>query len=132
MSDLTSRPLLDSYIRVSTTETYLDGVDLIAVERAVNDVPPAAMTAEEKLMAARILAKHGVALNVIARHLRLPDRLARPASAQHRPEPAGCGTARGYRRHLRQSETPCGACRSARAAADRRYRLTGTSKEVAA
>ncbi|WP_030811446.1 hypothetical protein [Streptomyces sp. NRRL S-337] len=132
MPDITSRPVLDSYVQVSTTETYRDGVDLIAVERAVNEVPPAGMTAAEKLMAARILADHGVALNVITRHLRLPDRLTLPASAKRGPEPAVCGTDRGYRRHLRRSETPCGACRSARAAADRRYRLTGSSKEQAA
>lgn len=132
MSDLTARPVLDSYVRVSTTETYRDGVDLIAVERAVNDVPPAGMTVEEKLMAARILTDHGVALKVIARHLGLPHHIARQAEAQHRPEPAGCGTDRGYRRHLRRSERPCAACRSARATADRRYRLTGTSKELAA
>lgn len=80
MPDITSRPFLDSYVRVSTTETYRDGVDLIAVERAVNDVPPAGMTADEKHMAARILADHGVALHVIARHLRLPHRFARPVS----------------------------------------------------
>ncbi|MFJ9415078.1 hypothetical protein ACIRPT_13025 [Streptomyces sp. NPDC101227] len=132
MSDLTSRPVLDSYIPVATTETYRGGVDLIAVERAVNDVPPAGMTADEKLMAARILADHGVALNMIARHLRIPQRLARPAEAKHLPEPAGCGTDRGYHRHLRRSETPCTACRSAHAAADRRYRLTGSSRELAA
>ncbi|KIZ18096.1 hypothetical protein [Streptomyces natalensis] len=132
MSDLTSRPVLDSYVHVSTTQTYRGGVDLIAVERAVNDMPPAGMTADEKLMAARILADHGVALNVIARHLRLPHRLARPAKAKHQPEPASCGTDRGYRRHQRRNQAPCTACRSAHAAADRRYRLTGTSKELAA
>lgn len=129
---LTARPVLDSYVRVSTTATYHDGVDLIAVERAVNDVPPAGMTADEKAMAARILADHGTAPNMIARHLGFPRRVARPAEAKHSREPAACGTNAGYRRHLRQSEIPCGACRAARAAAARRYRRTGSSKEVAA
>ncbi|KIZ17354.1 hypothetical protein [Streptomyces natalensis] len=132
MSDPTSRPVLDSYVHVSTTQTYRSGVDLIAVERAVNDVPPVGMTVEETLMAARVLTDHGVALRVIARHLSLPHHLVRQAQATHLTEPAGCGTDRGYRRHLRRSELPCAACRAARAAADRRYRRTGSSKELAA
>ncbi|MFG2137078.1 hypothetical protein [Streptomyces sp. NPDC048650] len=130
MTDLTSRPVLDSYIRVSTTETYRAGVDLIAVERAVNDVPPAGMTEDERAMAARILAEHGVSQAAIAR--RLPRPPARRAATGRQPKHPGCGTNGGYGRHRRRDEIPCTACRAARAAAARRYRQTGTAKEQAA
>ncbi|CAM5601556.1 hypothetical protein SVIOM74S_05764 [Streptomyces violarus] len=46
------------------------------------------------------------------------------------PEPK-CGEPRMYRRHLRNGEAPCDACRAANAAADRRYRLTGSQKAAA-
>jgi hypothetical protein len=45
------------------------------------------------------------------------------------PEPV-CGDPRMYRRHLKNGER-CDTCKAANAAADRRYRLTGSRKEAA-
>lgn len=44
-------------------------------------------------------------------------------------EPPKCGEARMYRQHLRRGES-CEVCRGANAAADRRYRLTGSRAEA--
>ncbi|WP_331763210.1 hypothetical protein OG571_47650 (plasmid) [Streptomyces sp. NBC_01369] len=45
--------------------------------------------------------------------------------------PPKCGEARMYRKHIRDGETPCEKCKGANAAADRRYRLTGSRTEAA-
>lgn len=46
--------------------------------------------------------------------------------------PVECGTRAGYQKHRRNGETVCDACRFANAAADRRLRTTGSTKEAAA
>lgn len=73
-------------------------------------------------------------LKVSARHVR--DTLRHlhgdpPSACPPGPEPV-CGEPRMYRRHLKNGDPPCPVCRAANAAADRRYRLTGSQKETAA
>lgn len=58
--------------------------------------------------------------------------VATPARAKARREPVRCGTRRGYQKHRRYGESACDACRYANAAADRRLRATGSTKEAAA
>jgi hypothetical protein len=50
------------------------------------------------------------------------------AARHRRDQPAPCGTQSAYRRHLRRGETPDDGCRGANAAADRRLRLTGSTR----
>lgn len=65
-------------------------------------------------------------VRAIVHELRTGERRER----QQRTAPK-CGEARMYRQHLKRGET-CDVCRAANTAADRRYRLTGSRKEVAA
>jgi hypothetical protein len=134
------------YIHVSTTATYDEtaDVDLIAIEYVVNGqrMP---LTPAEKIYAARILDTRGLTGKEIGRLIgsdpstiqtwksngwkpggRHPKSRNRPP----RPEPK-CGEPRMYRRHLKAGES-CDQCRAANAAADRRYRATGSQKAVAA
>lgn len=126
----------------STTDTYDEtgDLDLIAIEYALNGEPVALSTAE-RIHAARLLDERGMDAGAIA------NRLGTSAATVHgwkangwkrggpkppkqvRPEPK-CGEPRMYRRHLRRGES-CDVYRAANAAADRRYRLTGSSKESA-
>ena len=59
-----------------------------------------------------------------------PDSVAEQRKSKRTP--AKCGTRGGYQRHLRNQDTPCGPCRVANTAADRRLRSTGSSKGAAA
>ena len=128
---------------VSTTDTYDpdNDLDFIAIEYALNG-EPVKLTTAEKVYAARILDERGLALKDIGRRvgsdsstvagwkengwkaggLHPKTRVKRPA----RPEPV-CGEPRMYRRHLKRGES-CQVCRAANAAADRRYRLTGSQR----
>lgn len=45
---------------------------------------------------------------------------------------AACGTASGYSRHLRLSETPCAGCRAAQAAKQRQLRLAAKERAASA
>lgn len=126
----------------STTDTYDEAadLDLIAIEYALNG-EPVRLTTDERIYAARLLDQLGLEPPAIAIRVGTSSTVVRgwkangwkrPPSGrkpkpklQQRPEPV-CGEPRMYRRHLANGETPCDACRAANAAADRRYRLTGS------
>ncbi|MGW4784938.1 hypothetical protein [Streptomyces sp. NPDC004230] len=69
---LTSRT---AYISISSDRTSYRGVDLIAVERAVNDSLPEGMTDAELTLAAQILSEHSVSRAEVSRRLKLPEAL---------------------------------------------------------
>lgn len=123
-------------------------IDTIAIERAMNgDRKGWTLTADEARYAASIMFEHHIPYSIVAARVGrstdtlrrwFPEKVAPTTPAMAR---AGarteieCGTPRGYRAHHRRKETPCARCKGANAAADRRYRLTGTTKvrsEVAA
>jgi hypothetical protein len=129
---------------VSTTVTFDADADLdyIAIEYALNG-ERVKLTTGEKVYAARVLDGRGLSLKEIGRRVGAdpstvegwrdngwkpggvhPKSRTRPA---RRPEPV-CGERRMYRRHLKNGER-CDVCRDANAAADRRYRLTGSQRE---
>ncbi|MFJ9037916.1 hypothetical protein ACIRF8_15150 [Streptomyces sp. NPDC102406] len=128
----------------STTATFDGDLDLIAIEYALNG-EPVTLTPAEKIHAARILDARGYDLTAIGGrvssdratvagwkdHGWKPGRPPTPRVYSLPTEPK-CGEVRMYRRHLKNGEKPCDACRAANAAADRRYRLTGSRKPVSA
>ncbi|MFI6658088.1 hypothetical protein ACIBL8_21495 [Streptomyces sp. NPDC050523] len=71
---LTSR---DSHITVRTDRTAIRGLDLIAVERAVNGEPPQGITDAELAYADQILWSRDVSRAEAARRLDLPYDLLR-------------------------------------------------------
>lgn len=130
----------------STTRTYDEQADLdfIAIEYALNG-EPVRLTQAEKIHAARILDGRGIGMKTISQRVGSdsstvqgwkdngwkpggPHPKARARAKRAEPK---CGEPRMYRRHLKNGEPPCDACRAANAAADRRYRLTGSRKEAA-
>ncbi|MFC9465175.1 terminase gpP N-terminus-related DNA-binding protein [Streptomyces coelicoflavus] len=130
-------------IYVSTTGTYDEtaDLDLIAIEQAVNG-ERTRLSKAERMYAARFLDSRGLAPAEIAYRIGTNVGTVRNWKStgwqggqapqqprQERPEPV-CGEPRMYRRHLTRGEKPCDACRAANAAADRRYRLTGSTKAV--
>lgn len=130
---------------VSTTDTFdaEQDLDYIAIEYALNG-ERVALTVAERIYAARILDARGLSLKAIGQRVGADSstvqgwrdhgwkpggRHPKARARQARPEPK-CGEPRMYRRHLKAGES-CEVCRAANAAADRRYRLTGSRKEVA-
>jgi hypothetical protein len=128
----------------STTDTFDETADLdyIAIEYALNG-EPVTLTRAEKIHAARLLDGRGLSDKAIGERIGSDTSTVRgwrdndwkPGGThpktrlrQRRPEPV-CGEPRMYRRHLKVGES-CDTCRAATAAADRRYRLTGTQKET--
>jgi hypothetical protein len=124
----------------STTDTFdpHNDLDYIAIEYALNG-EPVRLTTAEKIYAARILDGRGVSVKDIGRRVGSDpstvegwkDNGWKPGGKHpktrvrsKRPDPV-CGEPRMYRRHLKAGER-CDVCRAANAAADRRYRLTGT------
>ena len=123
----------------STTDTFdaEHDLDYIAIEYALNG-EPVTLTRAEKIYAARLLGRRGYDNANIAGRIGADPTTVRgwrangwkpgphPKSSVRtkRPEPV-CGEPRMYRRHLKNGET-CEVCRAANAAADRRYRLTGS------
>ncbi|MBL1108025.1 hypothetical protein JK361_26130 [Streptomyces sp. 5-8] len=131
-----------------------DGViclDLVAVELAINGVRKGwTLSSDEAAYAADLLFKRGVDYSVIAERVGvsgqtlrkwfptdetpLCDALSRVRTRSQAAQlnsavrlgPVRCGTLPGYRRHQRRKEPQCDACRKARTAADRHYRLHGT------
>lgn len=104
-------------------------VDVVAVRRTVTGDDPAGLTTDEAAIAARILADQGVPVASILGRIRLREDALRPVlkrPARQKQAQGGCGTRPGYLRHRRRGETACEPCRAANAAADRRYRLTGS------
>ena len=136
---------LGGHITLPTAKTFDETADLdfIAIEYAING-DPVRLTADEKLWAARFLDSRGMEPSAIAYRIRTTGPIVEGWKAngwkrgapiparQNRPEPV-CGEARMYRRHLKRGER-CETCRAANAAADRRYRATGSKipSEVAA
>lgn len=128
---------------VSTTDTFDEASDLdyIAIEYALNG-EPVRLTTPEKIHAARILDDRGAPVTEIGKRIGSdpstvaawkandwkPGKHPKTRTRPRRPEPV-CGEARMYRRHLKAGES-CDTCRAANAAADRRYRTTGTQKEA--
>lgn len=129
----------------STTVTYDEQADLdyIAIEYALNG-EPVTLTVAEKIHAARILDGRGLGTKEIGKRVSAdPSTVAgwrdndwkpggiHPKSRARaaRTEPK-CGEPRMYRRHLKNGDPPCDECRAGNAAADRRYRLTGSRKEA--
>ncbi|WP_392971034.1 hypothetical protein [Streptomyces sp. LN245] len=129
---------------VSTTSTYdpHNDLDLIAIEYAING-EPVQLTLAEKIHAARILDSRGVPLKTIGKQVGCDPSTVQgwkgngwkpggghPKSRTRTPrsEPV-CGEPRMYRRHVKNGER-CDVCRAANAAADRRYRLTGSRQEA--
>lgn len=130
---------------VSTTETFHADLDLdyIAIEYALNG-ERVKLTVAEKIHAARILNDRGLGDKAIGERVGSststvsdwrangwkPGVPGKQVVRPRRAEPV-CGEPRMYRRHLKNGETPCDACKAANAAADRRYRLTGSRSEAA-
>ncbi|MFG2328296.1 hypothetical protein ACGFMM_01585 [Streptomyces sp. NPDC048604] len=127
----------------STTDTYDSAHDLdyIAIERVLNG-EPAILTVPEKIHAARVLDARGHSVTDIGHRIG-SDRSTvsgwkangwkpgKPAAVvKPRRDPPKCGEPRMYRRHLQNGES-CDVCRAANAAADRRYRLTGSRQTAA-
>lgn len=109
------------FIQVVRTATVRGQLDLIAIERAVNDVAPEGMTGLELHEAARILAVHGGTIKTIATRLRVPAARISGWFPELVQEPYGeyvCGTSRAYRNHLRKGER-CATCCGANSARDR-------------
>ncbi|MFE6474575.1 hypothetical protein [Streptomyces rochei] len=123
----------------STTATYDpdNDLDFIAIEYALNG-EPVKLTTAEKIYAARLLDERRMDFKNIGRRVGSDPSTVRGWKANGwkpggshpktvksaRPEPV-CGEPRMYRRHLKKGER-CDVCRAANAAADRRYRLTGS------
>jgi hypothetical protein len=127
----------------STTVTFDGDLDLIAIDRALNG-EHVKLTADEKRYAARILDARGYDLTAIGKRIgsdrttvegwKRNDWKPGPSSippTYSLPAEPKCGEPRMYRRHLKNGEKPCDACRAANAAADRRYRLTGSRAPAA-
>ncbi|OKI16557.1 helix-turn-helix domain-containing protein [Streptomyces sp. CB03911] len=110
--------------------TAADDIDPVAIDRVINNHQPLPdLTPAEKRHAAAILRKAGMTYLAIAARLRAPKgtvydwlRTAPPQPIRHIP----CPSRAAYHRHLAAGED-CPPCRSANAAADRRYRHTGTT-----
>jgi hypothetical protein len=122
----------------STTDTYDSDRDLdyIAIERVLNG-ESASLTSAEKIHAAQVLDARGYTVTDISRRVGSDPSTIRGwkangwkpgkgvAAVKPRRNPPKCGEPRMYRRHLQNGES-CDVCRAANAAADRRYRLTGS------
>jgi hypothetical protein len=130
---------------VSTTSTFdpHNDLDYIAIEYALNG-EPVQLTIPEKIYAASILDSRGLGLKTIGERIgsdpstitgwknngwKSGGKHPKTRTRTPRPEPV-CGEPRMYRRHVKAGES-CDICRAANAAADRRYRLTGSRKTAA-
>lgn len=131
---------------VSTTATFdaEQDLDYIAIEYALNG-ERVKLTVGEKIYAARILDARGLSMKAIGQQVGADSstvqgwkdngwkpggRHPKTRIRQPRPDPK-CGEPRMYRRHLKAGER-CDVCRAANAAADRRYRATGSRMEKSA
>jgi hypothetical protein len=128
---------------VSTTDTFDDdlGLDLVAIERAMNG-DAVRLTRGEKIRAAELLDARGLTLTNIGRFVGTDRWTVSEWKAggwkeeesaplpRARREPPKCGTRQGYRRHRSRKEESCRDCREANAAADRRFRITGSTKDA--
>lgn len=128
---------------VSTTETFdaENDIDYIAIERVLGG-KSVELNPAEKIHAARILVGRNYGVVEVARLLGVTRNTitawqdngwqqCKPGPRKSRREPPKCGEPRMYRQHVKRGEK-CDECRAANAAADRRYRLTGSQKATAA
>jgi hypothetical protein len=121
-----------AYRFVSTTETSIaDDLDLIAVERVINNSRPLPrLTLAEQRLAAKLMHEAEVpAAEIAARVGTAKDTVLgwlNPPGSRKPRELKGCPSRAAYLRHRKRGET-CEACKAANAAADARYRLTGTT-----
>ncbi|MFE2693637.1 hypothetical protein [Streptomyces mirabilis] len=107
-----------TYIPLPTARTVDRGLDLIAVERAINNELPEGITDAELARAARILHERDASLAEIARRLdvsqdaikTLKNKNWDPDVLANRRGKAECGTVQGRMRHVRHKETICEAC----------------------
>lgn len=125
-------------IYVSTTDTFDEerDLDFIAIEYVING-ERVRLTTDERIYAARFLDERGMDAPSIAHRIGTTAAIVRGWKANgwkrglvvppqpERTDPV-CGEPRMYRRHLKRGER-CDVCRAANAAADRRYRLTGST-----
>ncbi|WP_327335917.1 hypothetical protein OG384_04580 [Streptomyces sp. NBC_01324] len=122
---------------VSTTDTFDadNDIDFIAIEHAING-EPAKLTTAEKIYAACVLTSRRYGVVEVARRVGVTRdtvnawqdngwQQCKPGPRKSDYEPPQCGEPRMYRQHLKRGEK-CDECRAANAAADRRYRLTGS------
>lgn len=120
------------YRMLSSTETSTaDDIDLIAIERVLNNsLPLPALTSAEQHLAVKLMDADGQTYEQIAERTGLVVRTVARWIVAERPavkrQPQGCPSRAAYRRHRAKGET-CEPCKEANAAADRRYRLTGST-----
>lgn len=120
------------YRILSATETSTDdGIDLIAVERIINNsYPRPVLTTAEQRLAVKLLDEQGQTYLEIAERTGVVARTVARWIAAERPvakrEPQGCPSRAAYMRHRAKGEK-CEPCRAANAEADRRYRRTGST-----
>lgn len=110
-------------------------IDPVAIELVLHGHHPLpALTRDEQHHAAQLLRDRGHTHTAIAHRLGVTrtdvQRWTDPGPRQPR-HPQPCPSRAAYRRHLAAGEH-CPACRAANAAADRRYRHTGTTLATAA
>ncbi|MGW4803083.1 helix-turn-helix domain-containing protein [Kitasatospora sp. NPDC004272] len=110
-------------------------IDPVAINLVLHGHHPLpALTRDEQHYAAQLLRDTGITCTAIARRLGVAPTTIRqwthPGPRQPR-HPQPCPSRAAYRRHLAAGET-CPACRAANAAADQRYRHTGTTLATAA
>jgi hypothetical protein len=117
---------------LTTTDTTTeDGIDLIALERVVsNSRPLPALTPAERVVAFELLHAAGLPQDEIAARTGVTENAVRTWVVAAYPPPKRtapvCPSRSAYRRHKARGET-CEPCKAENAAADRRYRLTGTT-----
>ncbi|MFC7261522.1 hypothetical protein [Streptomyces lutosisoli] len=107
-----------TYIPLSTARTVDGGLDLIAVERAVNNELPEGITDAELARAARILHERDVSLAEIGRRLdvsqdaikTLKNKNWDPDVLANRRRNAERGTVQGPMRHVLRKETISETC----------------------
>jgi hypothetical protein len=114
-----------TYIRVVAGDITLDDandIDLIAVERAVNNEVPESLTDAELAYAARILHEHDISRAETARRLpvsadtlkKLQEEGWDPQVLDGRRDQPVCGTMAGRMQHVRRGEQICDDCALAR------------------
>jgi hypothetical protein len=107
-----------------------DDLDLVAIDRVVNDQRPYPdLTPAERRHAATLLRQNGMTFAAIGARLGTPKGTVFDWLRTRPRQPIQllpCPSRAAYQRHLAAGED-CPQCRAANAAADARYRRTGTT-----
>lgn len=111
------------------------GLDLIAIERVINNSRPLpALTEPEQRLAVDLLHEAGVPYDEIASRTAVREHTVTKWIAAANPKPKremkGCPSRAAYHRHKARGET-CEPCKAANAEYDRRYRLMGATSAAA-